>query len=82
MTELFKSLLNVDKSDSALSLLRRLSQLSIIGAKVAGCVAAFSLAERGIPVNLFETGRGPGGRLSTRRCSALLCSTLLCSALL
>ncbi|CAM6093243.1 unnamed protein product [Calypogeia fissa] len=41
--------------------------VAVIGAGVAGCVAASSLAERGIPVRLFEMGRGPGGRLSTRR---------------
>ncbi|BFI24778.1 renalase [Marchantia polymorpha subsp. ruderalis] len=41
--------------------------VAVVGAGVAGCVCASTLAERGIPVTLFEMGRGPGGRMSQRR---------------
>ena len=41
--------------------------IAIIGAGLAGLSAALSLTERGVPVTLFDKGRGPGGRLSTRR---------------
>ncbi len=34
----------------------------IVGAGYAGCAAAVTLAERGVPVTLFESGPVPGGR--------------------
>lgn len=40
---------------------------AIIGAGLAGLSAALSLTARGVPVTLFDKGRGPGGRLSARR---------------
>ena len=40
---------------------------AIIGAGVAGLSCAEALAERGHSVRLFDKGRGPGGRMSTRR---------------
>ena len=40
---------------------------AIIGAGVAGLAAARSLAAAGHQVKLYDKGRGPGGRLSTRR---------------
>ena len=41
--------------------------LAIIGAGMAGLACADRLAEDGIAVRLFDKGRGPGGRMSTRR---------------
>ncbi|GLJ52462.1 hypothetical protein SUGI_1115890 [Cryptomeria japonica] len=40
---------------------------AVIGAGVSGLVCASSLAERGIAVTVFESARGPGGRMSQRR---------------
>jgi predicted NAD/FAD-dependent oxidoreductase len=43
--------------------------LSVIGAGVAGCALVARLRQLGFrgPIHLWETGRGPGGRASTRR---------------
>lgn len=41
--------------------------IAIIGAGLAGLAAARRLAAAGHAVSLFDKGRGPGGRLSTRR---------------
>ncbi|MCS5691857.1 NAD(P)-binding protein [Cyanobium sp. FGCU-6] len=43
--------------------------LAVIGAGVAGCALVARLVELGWkgPISLWETGRGPGGRASTRR---------------
>ena len=41
--------------------------VAIIGAGMAGLACATALAERGIETRLFDKGRGPGGRMSTRR---------------
>lgn len=41
--------------------------IAVIGAGLAGLGAARALAARGRQVVLFDKGRGPGGRLSTRR---------------
>ena len=42
-------------------------RIAIIGAGLTGLVAARRLAGDGHAVRLFDKGRGPGGRLSTRR---------------
>jgi renalase len=44
-----------------------LQKIAIIGSGVAGLSCARVLARSGISVTLFDKGRGPGGRLSTRR---------------
>ena len=43
--------------------------LAVIGAGVAGCALVARLRQlgHGGPISLWETGRGPGGRASTRR---------------
>ena len=41
--------------------------IAIIGAGMAGLACAEALAERGLATRLFDKGRGPGGRMSTRR---------------
>ncbi|MCC5996380.1 MAG: NAD(P)-binding protein [Oceanicaulis sp.] len=40
---------------------------AVIGAGLAGAAAARALAHAGLEPALFDKGRGPGGRLSTRR---------------
>jgi renalase len=44
--------------------------IAIIGAGLAGISAARALIARGHAVTLFDKGRGPGGRLATRRIEA------------
>ena len=44
-----------------------MSEVAVIGAGLAGLVAARELQERGLSVVVFDKGRGPGGRISTRR---------------
>ncbi len=41
--------------------------IAIIGAGMAGLACAEALTSRGHSVRLFDKGRGPGGRMSTRR---------------
>ena len=43
--------------------------IAVIGAGVAGCALVAQLRRLGVqaPISLWETGRGPGGRASTRR---------------
>jgi renalase len=42
-------------------------RVGIVGAGVAGLSCAEVLRQAGVPVTLFDKGRAPGGRLSTRR---------------
>ncbi len=42
-------------------------KFAIVGAGLAGAVIGSHLHEAGFHVRLFDKGRGPGGRLSTRR---------------
>lgn len=42
-------------------------KIGIVGAGIAGLACADRLAEQGWQVRLFDKGRGPGGRMSTRR---------------
>lgn len=42
-------------------------RIGIIGAGIAGLACAEGLVRRGHDVELFDKGRGPGGRMSTRR---------------
>ncbi|TGN44114.1 FAD-dependent oxidoreductase, partial [Paracoccus liaowanqingii] len=42
-------------------------RVAIIGAGLAGLTCAGRLAQAGLSVTLFDKGRGPGGRLATRR---------------
>lgn len=42
-------------------------QIAIVGAGMAGLSCALGLDEIGHTVTLFDKGRGPGGRMSTRR---------------
>ncbi len=41
--------------------------VAVVGAGVAGAAAARTLADAGHAVTVFDKGRGPGGRASTRR---------------
>lgn len=42
-------------------------RVAVVGAGVAGLSAARVLADHGVEVTVFDKGRGPGGRISTRR---------------
>jgi renalase len=41
--------------------------IAVIGAGMAGIACASALHQAGLAVSLFDKGRGPGGRMSTRR---------------
>ena len=41
--------------------------VAIVGAGISGLFAARTLADHGLQVRVFDKGRGPGGRSSTRR---------------
>lgn len=47
-----------------------ISRVAVIGAGLAGLSCARELDAAGVKVQLFDKGRGPGGRLSTRRSPA------------
>lgn len=47
-------------------------KVGIVGAGIAGLACADRLAEQGWQVRLFDKGRGPGGRMSTRRLATAL----------
>ncbi|MFX9626906.1 FAD-dependent oxidoreductase, partial [Acinetobacter baumannii] len=42
-------------------------RIGIIGAGIAGLTCGEALVRAGHSVRLFDKGRGPGGRMSTRR---------------
>lgn len=42
-------------------------RIAVVGAGMAGAIAARTLSDHGYRVDLFDKGRGAGGRLSTRR---------------
>jgi photolyase PhrII len=42
--------------------------VAIIGGGLAGLSAARTLVDQGLEVRVFDKGRGPGGRMSSRRC--------------
>lgn len=44
-------------------------RIGIVGAGMAGLACAEALSRQNFPVQLFDKGRGPGGRMSTRRIS-------------
>ena len=48
-------------------LVSRPPRVAVIGAGPAGAICARTLANHGVPVTVFDKGRGAGGRLSTRR---------------
>ncbi|XP_020096576.1 uncharacterized protein LOC109715806 isoform X4 [Ananas comosus] len=47
--------------------MRAASNVAIIGGGISGAVCASILAGKGVSVTVFESGRGPGGRMSQRR---------------
>ena len=49
-----------------------MAKIAIIGAGLSGATAARGLADAGHCVRLFDKGRGPGGRMSTRRIDTAL----------
>ncbi|GLT53927.1 hypothetical protein SLA2020_271610 [Shorea laevis] len=44
-----------------------ISQVAVVGSGISGAVCASSLARNGVSVTIFESARGPGGRMSQRR---------------
>ena len=49
------------------------ARVAVIGAGISGLFAARTLADHGLPVAVFEKGRGVGGRMSTRRVDGQPC---------
>lgn len=45
-------------------------RVAVIGAGLSGCIAARTLSDHGLPVQVFEKSRGVSGRMSTRRTDA------------
>ena len=45
-------------------------KVAVIGAGISGLMAARTLQDHGIPVTVFDKGRGVGGRMSARRTEA------------
>lgn len=45
---------------------RSTPRIAVVGAGIAGLLCARTLADHGLSVTLFDKGRGPGGRTSTR----------------
>ncbi|XP_034902887.1 uncharacterized protein [Populus alba] len=43
------------------------TKVAVVGGGISGAVCASTLAKNGISVTLFESARGPGGRMSQRR---------------
>lgn len=48
-----------------------IADVAVVGAGLAGIACARQLVRRGVSVVLFDKGRKPGGRLSTRRADAM-----------
>ena len=44
-----------------------ISNVTVIGAGIAGLACATALAQAGLNVTLLDKGRRPGGRVATRR---------------
>ncbi|XP_059666630.1 uncharacterized protein LOC132312320 [Cornus florida] len=44
-----------------------ISKVAVIGSGISGAVCASSLARNGVSVTVFDSARGPGGRMSQRR---------------
>ncbi|QEG23709.1 FAD-dependent oxidoreductase [Mariniblastus fucicola] len=61
--------LDVAKFHQKVSALRfdPVPRVAVIGAGISGLFAARTLADHGVPVTVFDKGRGVGGRMSTRR---------------
>jgi len=50
---------------------RAAQRVAVIGAGLAGLICAERLIRQGWPVTVFDKGRGPGGRMATRRADDL-----------
>ncbi len=50
-----------------------LPQVAVIGAGISGLFAARTLADHGLPVTVFDKGRGVGGRMSSRQVDGQWC---------
>ena len=48
---------------------KQVPRVAVIGAGMAGLIAARTLSDHGVQVQVFEKSRGVGGRMSTRRVS-------------
>ena len=61
--------LNLEKFSSIVDrpIARNLPTVAIVGAGIAGLVAARTLRDHGLDVRIFEKSRGVGGRMATRR---------------
>lgn len=45
---------------------KRVPRVAVVGGGLAGLAAARTLQDHGVPVRVFDKGRGPGGRSATR----------------
>ncbi|KAJ4976458.1 hypothetical protein NE237_001564 [Protea cynaroides] len=46
---------------------RVVGKVAVVGSGISGAVCASALARNGVAVTVFDSGRGPGGRMSQRR---------------
>lgn len=53
--------------------MNRAPHLALVGAGIAGLSCATVLQQAGLEVSVFDKGRGPGGRMSTRRGDSWQC---------
>lgn len=58
--------MNTAAAMTTISRSQRQLRVAVLGSGVAGSTAARALAENGVGVTVFESGRGAGGRTSTR----------------
>jgi monoamine oxidase len=66
ITSLVLSVLLMAARGLATKATKAMKTVGICGCGVAGSVAANALARKGYEVHVFEAGRGPGGRASSR----------------
>ena len=57
----------------AVSRLKTLPRVAVIGSGISGAIAARTLSDHGVPVTVFDKGRGVGGRMATRRVDGESC---------
>lgn len=59
--------MSVSESNSQNTMTTTVFKVAVLGGGISGAVCASTLARNGVSVTLFESARGPGGRMSQRR---------------